>query len=92
MEEVDQKTLDSLLKPLGFYVKFGYNHWHIYDKFGLGVYGYESSTSEGQYLAELDLNGLLRQISQTKMFDLIENPYFGCNSLEEMLITKDLIA
>ena len=99
MEEVDQETINSLLNPLGYRVKFTFGYWRVYDnKFGLGSYGYMPNDAKWQYLAELNLVDLLSQIGKTKLFDITsngnstKNPYFGCNSLEEMLIKRDLIA
>ena len=101
MKKVDHKTINNLLKPLRLYVIHGVLFWHIKNIYGdQTLLLYESTspcyTTSGSYT---DLSHLLRSLCRADRIVMgdsitdakIVNPYFGCNSLHEMLVKRDLV-
>lgn len=98
--EINENILNNLLKPLGFRIVFekrAYYQWFIVDVNDETIYSSNSIENKFNYiLINQSLKRTWEQIIRDKYFidnddHVISNPYFGCSSLEEALIKKDLM-
>lgn len=100
-----QKMLNEILKPIEMCVQKTENGWRIVTCVGAQDVMFSNDTYENfaeTFRSSIDgLDKILEMVgrarrwtfsfySQTHGYKDFDNPYFGCKTLEEMLIKKDL--
>ena len=96
MLKIDKDILNSLLELLGFHLTHSYRAWRVYDKKEYRV-TWAGINSVFNFFEDYKIINIWNKLRTARCFygygndKQIENPYDGCQSLEEALVKKELM-